>query len=119
MYVIACLFFLRSAQNFWQVLVGLCVVGFAYGGYMALMPSFTADYCGAKNIGANYGIMLTAWGVCGFTVPKYFGGIMVKAKAAGNLAGDYNQVYFTLAMMAIAGIVLALVVKRPMQSLGE
>jgi len=56
-YVIACLFFLRNAQNFWQVLVGLCVVGFAYGGYLALM--------------------------------------------------------------AIIGAVLALVVKRPMQSLGE
>jgi OFA family oxalate/formate antiporter-like MFS transporter len=118
-YVIACLFFLRNAQNFWQVLVGLCVVGFAYGGYLALMPSFTADYFGAKNIGANYGIIITAWGVCGFTVAKYFEGIMVKAKAASNLAGGYNQVYFTLAMMAFAGIVLALVVKRLMQSLGE
>jgi OFA family oxalate/formate antiporter-like MFS transporter len=118
-YIIACLFFLRNAQNFWQVLVGLCVVGFAYGGYLAMMPSFTADYFGAKNIGANYGIMFTAWGVCGFTVPKYFAGIMVKAKAAGKLPGGYNQVYFTLARMAIAGIVLALVVKRPMQSLGE
>ena len=86
---------------------------------MALMPSFTADYFGAKNIGANYGIMFAAWGVCGFTVPNYFGCIMVKAKAAGNLAGGYKQACFTLAMMAIAGIVLALVVKRPMQSLGE
>ena len=49
-YALACLFFLRNATNFWQVLVGLCVVGFAYGGYLALMPSFTADYFGAKNI---------------------------------------------------------------------
>ena len=92
MYVIACPFFLRNSTNFWQVLVGLCVVGFAYGGYLAMMPSFTADYFGAKNIGANYGIISTAWGVCGFKVPKYFAGIMVKAKAAGDLAGGYNQV---------------------------
>ena len=119
MYVIACLFFLRNAQNFWQVLIGLCVVGFAYGGYLPLMPSFTADYFGAKNIGANYGIMFTAWGVCGFIVPGDFAGIMKAAKASGDLAGGYNQVYFTLAMMSIAGAVLALVVKRPMQSVGE
>ena len=119
MYVIACLFLLRNAGNFWQVLIGLCVVGFAYGGYLALMPSFTADYYGAKNVGTNYGIMFTAWGVCGFTVPKYFAGIMVKAKAAGDLAGGYNKVYFTLAMMAIAGAVLAMVVKRPMQAMGS
>ena len=117
-YVLACLFFLRNATNFWQVLIGLCIVGFSYGGYLALMPSFTADYFGAKNIGANYGIMFTAWGICGFTVPKYFAGIMKAAKEAGNIPSGYNQVYFTLAMMSIIGIVLALVVKRPMQEVG-
>ncbi len=119
MYVIACLFFLRNAGNFWQVLIGLCVVGFAYGGYLALMPSFTADCFGAKNIGANYCIMFTAWGVCGFTVPKYFAGIMKAAKASGDLAGDYNKVYFTLAMMVIIGAVLSFIVKRPAQEVGE
>ncbi len=118
-YVLACLFFLRNATNFWQVLIGLCVVGFSYGGYLALMPSFTADYFGTKSIGANYGIMFTAWGVCGFIVPGYFGGVMKAAKASGDIAGGYNQVYFTLAMMSIVGIVLALIVKRPMQAVGE
>ena len=117
-YVIACLFLLRNAENFWQVLIGLCVVGFAYGGYLAMMPSFTADYYGAKNVGANYGIIFTAWGICGFTVPKYFAGIMVKAKEMNDLAGGYNKVYFTLAMMSIVGIVLTFIVKRPVQEVG-
>jgi OFA family oxalate/formate antiporter-like MFS transporter len=118
-YVLACLFFLRNATNFWQVLIGLCIVGFSYGGYLALMPSFTADYFGTKSIGANYGIMFTAWGVCGFIVPGYFGGIMKAAKASGNIAGGYNQVYFTLAVMSAIGIALALIVKRPQQAIGE
>jgi OFA family oxalate/formate antiporter-like MFS transporter len=118
-YVLACLFFLRNATNFWQVLIGLCVVGFSYGGYLALMPSFTADYFGTKSIGANYGIMFTAWGVCGFIVPGYFGGVMKAAKASGNIAGGYNQVYFTLAVMSAIGIALALIVKRPQQAVGE
>jgi MFS family permease len=118
-YVIACLFFLRNTQNFWQVLIGLCIVGFSYGGYLALMPSFTADYFGAKNIGANYGFMFTAWGVCGFTVPKYFAAIMDKAKVANNLAGGYNQVYFTLVVGSIIGIVVVLMLKAPTQDVGE
>ena len=112
-YIVACLFLLRNATGFWPVLVGLCVVGFCYGGYLAMMPSFTADYYGAKNIGANYGIMFTAWGICGFTVPKYFAGIMKGAKEAGNIAAGYNQVYFTLAVMSVIGIVLALAVRAP------
>ena len=43
---------------------------------------------------------------------------MVQAKAARDLAGGYNKVYFTLAMMSIVGIVLTFIVKRPVQAVG-
>ncbi len=115
-YIIACMFLLRNVANFNQALLGLCVVGFCYGGYLAMMPSFTADFFGSKNIGANYGIVFTAWGICGFTVPKYFAGIVGAAKAAGNVAGGYNQVYLTLAGMCVVGIIAVLVVKAPTQA---
>jgi OFA family oxalate/formate antiporter-like MFS transporter len=77
------------------------------------MPSFTADFYGAKNVGANYGIVFTAWGICGFTVPKYFAGIVAAAKSAGNIAAGYNQVYFTLAGMCVRGIILVVILRRP------
>ncbi len=115
-YIIACMFLLRNVTSFNQALLGLCVVGFCYGGYLAMMPSFTADFFGSKNIGANYGIIFTAWGICGFTVPKYFAGIVGAAKAAGNVAGGYNQVYLTLAGMCVVGIIAVLVVKAPTQA---
>jgi OFA family oxalate/formate antiporter-like MFS transporter len=111
--IIACLFFLRGPESFWQALTGLCLAGFGYGGYLALMPSFTADYFGAKNVGANYGILFSAWGLCGFLVPGYFAGIMDRAKQSGNLAAGYNEVYFTLAALAAAGAALAWAVRRP------
>jgi OFA family oxalate/formate antiporter-like MFS transporter len=113
LYVVACLAFLRTASGFWPLLTGLCMVGFSFGGYLALLPSFTADYFGSKHIGANYGIMFTAYGLCGFFVPQYFASIMDKARAAGDLAAGYNQVYLTLAAVAVAGAVLAVLVKRP------
>ena len=112
-YAVACLALLRTASGFWPLLVGLCMVGFSFGGYFALLPSFTADYFGSRHVGANYGIMFTAYGLCGFIVPQYFAAIMDKARAVGNLAGGYNQVYFTLAFFAVAGAVLALLVKGP------
>ncbi len=113
LYIVACVFLLRNVQNFNQALLGLCVVGFCYGGYLAMMPSFTADFYGAKNVGANYGIVFTAWGICGFVVPGYFGKIMSAAKEAGDLAGGYNQVYATLAGMCVVGIVLVVILRRP------
>jgi OFA family oxalate/formate antiporter-like MFS transporter len=110
---IACLFLLRNASGFWQLVAGLCVAGFAYGGYLALMPSFTADYFGSKSLGANYGLLFTAWGLCGFFVPGYFATIMDRAKLNNNLAAGYNEVYITLAAFAALGVLLAWVVRRP------
>lgn len=111
--VVACMGFLRSATGFWMLLAGLCFAAFAYGGYLALMPSFTADYYGPKNVGANYGLLFSAWGVCGFLVPGYFAGIMDKARVAGDLASGYQQVYTTLAVLAILGAAMTALLRPP------
>ena len=114
--ILACLVFLRNASGFWQFLVGLCLVGFAYGGYLALMPSFTADFFGSRSVGANYGILFSAWGLCGFVVPGYFASVMERARQAGDLASGYNQVYGTLAVLAAVGGVAAMAARRPSAS---
>ncbi|MEK6778954.1 MAG: OFA family MFS transporter [Candidatus Deferrimicrobiota bacterium] len=115
-YILACVFLLRNVTSFGQALAGLCVVGFSYGGYLAMMPAFTADYYGAKNIGANYGIVFTAWGICGFIVPGYFAKIVQAAKDAGDVAVGYNQTYLTLAGMCVLGIVLVVLLRKPTQT---
>jgi len=109
----ACAFLVRGAGSISQLLVGLCLAVFAFGGYLALMPAVTADYYGPKNVGANYGLVFTAFGVCGFFVPRYFAEIVDAAKKAGNIAAGYNQVYLILAGMAAAGALLALTLRAP------
>ena len=89
------------------------MVGFSFGGYLALLPSVTADYFGSKNVGANYGIMFTAYGLSGYFAPGYFASVMDQARTAGNLAAGYNEVYLTLTGFAALGAVLALVVRKP------
>jgi OFA family oxalate/formate antiporter-like MFS transporter len=109
----ACAFLIRGAGGIAQLLVGLCLGVFAFGGYLALMPAVTADYYGPKNVGANYGLVFTAFGVSGFFVPRYFAEIVDAAKKAGNVAAGYDQVYLILAGMAAAGGLLALVLRAP------
>jgi hypothetical protein len=46
-------------------------------------------------------------------VPGYFAGIMDRAKAAGNLAAGYNEVYLTLAGIAFAGGIAAAILRPP------
>jgi OFA family oxalate/formate antiporter-like MFS transporter len=111
--VLACLGFLRTAGSFGTLLLGLCLAAFAYGGYLALMPAYTADYFGPKNVGANYGLVFSAWGLCGFLIPGYFAGIMDRARAAGDLAAGYNEVYWKLAVIAAVGAAVAALLRPP------
>lgn len=108
-----CALLLPGASSFGRVLTGICLVGFCYGGALAVMPAVTAAYFGARNIGANYGILFTAWGAAGFVVPRYCASVIEKAKAAGRLTDGYDQVFYTLAVLAALGIATSAVVRKP------
>jgi MFS transporter, OFA family, oxalate/formate antiporter len=108
-----CALLLPGANTFGRVLAGICLVGICYGGTLAVMPSVTAAFFGPRHIGANYGILFTAWGTAGFVVPRYCASVIEQAKTAGHLAAGYDQVFFTLAGLAALGIVASALVKRP------
>lgn len=108
-----CALLLPGATDFGRVLAGICLVGFCYGGALAVMPAVTAAFFGSKNIGANYGLMFTAWGAAGFVVPRYCASVIEQAKAAGQLNAGYDRVFYTLAALAVAGVVTSSLVRRP------
>ena len=110
---LVCGFLLPGTKDFWRVLVGICAVGFCYGGYLALMPSLCAEYFGAKQIGANYGLLFTAWGAAGFVVPRFMAATLEARKAAGDLAGGYNEMFWSLAAIGAVGIVVTMALRRP------
>jgi MFS transporter, OFA family, oxalate/formate antiporter len=116
---IACLAFLRTVSGPLDVLAGLCLAAFAYGGILALMPALTADYFGPKYVGGNYGMLFSAWGLCGFVVPGYFEGILDRARATGNLAAGYQEVYWKLAVAALIVAVMALFLRPPATAPGR
>jgi OFA family oxalate/formate antiporter-like MFS transporter len=113
LYIIACLLVLRGAAGFAAGLAGLSMIGFAYGGFLALMPSFTADYFGSKSLGANYGLLFTAWGLSGFFVPGLFAGLLDRARLAGATAAGYDRIFLILAMLAVAGAAATVTLRRP------
>jgi len=53
--VVACAAVLRTAEGFSLLLLGMCLVAWSYGGYLALMPALTADF-----FGANMSVRITA-----------------------------------------------------------
>ncbi|OIJ15277.1 MFS transporter [Anaerobacillus arseniciselenatis] len=58
-----------GVMNYVTFLVAVSLIGFCFGGFLALFPSVTADYYGTKNIGSNYGLMYQAYGVSAFAGP--------------------------------------------------
>jgi hypothetical protein len=90
----------------------------AYSGFLAIMPALSADYFGAPHVGANYGVLFTAWGVSGFIAPGIFERMLDHARKAGNLAAGYNEVYISLAIISVlvGGLVFLLPPPTPTTS---
>lgn len=104
---LACFAILRQADTFTLSLLGLSLAAFCYGGYLALMPALTADFYGAKHMGANYGFVFSAWGLCGFLVPGYFAARLDSYRQAGNLAQGYADIFGLLALVAASAAALS------------
>ncbi|MGZ5425213.1 MAG: L-lactate MFS transporter [Candidatus Aminicenantales bacterium] len=106
LYILAFVFVLPNSNTFMLWLVGICAVGFAYGGYLALMPSLTADYFGTKSLGANYGILFTAWGIAGVGGPFMIDFIKTQT-------GAFTNAMYVTAGACVLGIILAAMAKPP------
>ncbi|MGH7972032.1 MAG: MFS transporter, partial [Limisphaerales bacterium] len=84
-----------------SILFGAAFTGLCYGGIFTLFPSTTADFYGTRNLGVNYGLLFTAFGVAGVTGP-YLGGKL------RDIVGSYTLSYTVAAFMLLAGAALAL-----------
>ncbi len=91
-------------------LFSLCfaVIGLCYGGGFGTMPSFTADFFGAKYMGGIYGIILLAWGAAAIPSP-----IMIARLHQST--GAFDTSIYVIAGVLAASLVLPLVAKRPLK----
>ena len=97
------MFFFPALETIGGFVLGAAVVGFSYGACLSLFPATTADQWGTKNMGLNYGVLFTAWGVGGVVGPTLAGRI---ADRTGSYAGAYDvaglllMFAFVLAMLS-------------------
>lgn len=96
------MFFFPQFSTISTFIMGSAIVGFNYGACLALFPATTADYWGTKNLGLNYGIIFTAWGVGGVFGPIFAGKI-------ADMTGSYTMAYYISAALLILAVVLTFV----------
>lgn len=94
----------------WIAVMGIAsLIGFCFGGNFALFPSATADFFGSKNVGKNYGVMFTAYGIAGITGALVAGPIV-------DATGSYFMAFIVTGVLAIIAVLFTLVLKSKRNS---
>lgn len=106
MYIVSSimLIVLTKASNYGTFLLGTGGIALSFGGFMGIFPSVTADGFGAKNLGINYGIMFTAFGLAAVVGPR------IAAVVKQSSGGDYGKAFIIACVLNIIGILCTMVV---------
>jgi MFS family permease len=110
------MFFFDQFSTTTGFLVGAALVGFNYGSCLSLFPASAADLWGTKNLGLNYGILFTAWGVGGVFGPYLAGRIV---DATGTYTVAYQVAGALLLFAALLGVLSHIVLSARMDSAAE
>jgi hypothetical protein len=106
-----CLFALPAmiaAKSLFLTFTACMIAYWVYGGGLALIPSYTADFYGPKNLGFNYGLVFIGWGLGAF-MPKLAGKIK-------DMTGSYDNAFYVAGGLLVLAVLLALVTKRPQKT---
>ncbi len=86
--------------------IGIYIVGLCFGGYLAIFPAITADFYGTKNIGINYGLVFTAYGVGGLLGSLF-------APRVLEITKSYSMAFIVTGILCLLGAVIALISRPP------
>jgi len=82
------------------------LIGYCYGSQLAVFPSTTADFFGMRNLGNNYGLLLTAWGTAGIIGPMAGGWVF-------DATRSYSTAFRIAALLALVACAVMATVKAP------
>jgi OFA family oxalate/formate antiporter-like MFS transporter len=97
------------------IVFGAAFTGLCYGTIFTLFPATAADFYGVRNLGVNYGLLFTGFGVAGVFGPILGGKVR-------DIYGSYSHSFTVSAILLLAGAALAFLVKPPgasVQATGE
>jgi OFA family oxalate/formate antiporter-like MFS transporter len=104
----ACLLLMPSIIQSGSTLLLFLAVGIAYwqyGGGLALLPSFTADFFGSKNLGFNYGLVFIGWGL-GFFMARLAGTIK-------DVTGSLDWAFYISGLVLVLAVAVSRIAKKP------
>jgi OFA family oxalate/formate antiporter-like MFS transporter len=104
-----CLFltpWIMRTGNVYLLFLAVSIAYWQYGGGLSLLPAFTADFFGPKNLGLNYGLVFIGWGVA-FVVSQIAGYIE-------DLSGSLDYAFYLSGGLLVLAVLVSLLIRRPM-----
>lgn len=95
----AMLFLSVGTLNYETFFIAISLIGFSFGGFLAVFPAITADYYGIKNLGVNYGIVYQAYGLAAIIGPIIGSSI------------PFKNSFLLASSLAVIGIILSMLLK--------
>jgi MFS transporter, OFA family, oxalate/formate antiporter len=86
--------------------VMLFIVYWCYGTQLSVNAATAADFWGTKNVGINYGLLFTAWGVAGLLGGRIGGKLFDKYH-------NYQMAFYTAAVLALVALIAECLARRP------
>jgi OFA family oxalate/formate antiporter-like MFS transporter len=86
--------------------IAVAIIGLCYGGGFGTMPSFTADFFGAKYMGGIYGWVLLAWGAGAIPSP-------ILIARVRQTTGQYSTAITIIAIVMVVSLIAPLLARRP------
>jgi OFA family oxalate/formate antiporter-like MFS transporter len=96
-----------AAKSLFMAFTACMIAYWVYGGGLSLLPSYTADFYGPKNLGFNYGLVFIGWGLGAF-MPKLAGHIR-------DVTGKYDEAFYIAGILLLIAVALAFVTKKPVK----
>lgn len=91
------------------LMIGLGIVGFAYGGTIAAYPAAVAKLYGMDQSARVYGRVFTAWGSAGLVGPWFAGYLF-------DISGDYRLALLTAAAIGLVSVAAVAILFRQNRS---
>ena len=97
---------IMETQNVYLLFLTVGIAYWQYGGGLALLPAFTADFFGSRNLGFNYGLVFIGWGLA-FGVAQVAGFIK-------DRTGSLDYAFYLSGGLLIVAVIVCVLTRRPM-----
>jgi MFS family permease len=85
--------------------LGISVAGVCYGASFSVFPATVMDLYGTKNLGANFGLIMTGWGLGGVIGP-------MTAAAVFDANKNYNMAYLIAGFLLVVTVLITFTFRK-------